>query len=112
MELAVEKPESIVISTHAHLLFMPEVTWTHQWLHYILNKIPIDMKTLIDVGCSRGIIGALARIYCNPERLVGIDIFKRYLDFCRKMNFYDELYEYDLRQTPLPFDESSSWPHV
>lgn len=29
MELSVEKPESIIISAHAPLSFMPEVTWTH-----------------------------------------------------------------------------------
>jgi len=83
---------------------MSEVTWTHRWLPDILRLIPVDVKSLIDVGCGRGIIGALVRIYRDPKRLVGIDIFKPYLDFCRKMNFYDELYERNLMETPLPFD--------
>jgi len=84
---------------------MPEVTWTHPWLSEILKLIPINVKSLIDIGCGRGIIGAIVRIYREPNRLVGIDIFKPYLDFCHKMNVYDELYERDLRKTHLPFDE-------
>lgn len=83
---------------------MPEVTWTHGWLREILEQIPVKINSLIDAGCGRGVIGALVRIYRNPKRLVGIDAFRPYLEFCRHHNFYDELYEYDLRQT-LPFSE-------
>jgi len=84
---------------------IPEVTWTHRWLHNILNAIPIDVGSLIDVGCGKGIFGALCRIYRNPNRLVGIDVFKEYLDFCRKMKFQDDLYEHDLRQNSLRFND-------
>ena len=84
---------------------MPEVTWIHPWLSEILKLIPINVKSLIDIGCGRGIIGAIVRIYRELNRLVGIDIFKPYLDFCHKINVYDELYELDLRKIPLPFDE-------
>lgn len=84
---------------------VPEVMWTHRWLYEILEQIPIEMNSLIDVGCGRGIIGALARIYRNPKRLVGIDAFSPYLDFCRRNNFYDELYQYDLTKTPLFFKD-------
>jgi len=84
---------------------MSEIFWIHPFLHEILSRIPVDVKSLIDVGCGRGIIGALNRIYRSPKRLVGIDAFKEYLDFCLEMNFYDELYERDLRQTPLPFND-------
>jgi len=84
---------------------MVEVFWTHKGLHEILNLIPIDVVSLIDLGCGRGVIGALVRIYRAPKRIVGIDVFKEYLDFCREMSFYDELYEYDLRKAPLPFED-------
>jgi len=63
------------------------------------------MRSLIDVGCGRGIIGALARIYRNPKRLVGIDVFRPYLNFCSYHGFYDEIYAYDLTKTPLPFKD-------
>ncbi|MEM3871082.1 MAG: class I SAM-dependent methyltransferase [Nitrososphaeria archaeon] len=80
------------------------VTWTHKWLFEILEQIPVDIDSLLDVGCGRGIIGAMVRIYRTPKRLVGIDAFRPYLDFCRHHNFYDELYEYDLRNS-LPFSD-------
>jgi len=86
-------------------LLKPEVTWTHKWLFDILKRIPVDTRSLIDAGCGRGVIGAMVRIYRNPKRLVGIDAFQLYLDFCRYHNFYDELYSYDLKCTPLPFDD-------
>lgn len=78
-------------------------TWTRPFLHELLEVIPKNVESLIDVGCGRGIVGALVRIYRNPTRLVGVDIFPPYIDFCKKFKLYDEIYLMDLRQTPLPF---------
>lgn len=100
-----EIPENTIPYAFDAPLPVSEISWTHKSLYNILEKIPINTKSLIDVGCGRGIIGALVRIYRNPKRLVGIDTFEKYIDFCRKMNFYDELYKYDLRQTLLPFSD-------
>jgi cyclopropane fatty-acyl-phospholipid synthase-like methyltransferase len=70
-----------------------------------LDVIPIDAKSVLDVGCGRGIIGALCRIYRNTSRIVGLDIYDPYLEFCRHMHFYDEVMKWDLRCTPLPFSD-------
>jgi len=78
-------------------------TWTRPFLHELLEEIPKNVESLIDVGCGRGIVGALTRIYRNPTRLVGVDIFPSYIDFCKKFSLYDEVYLMDLRKTPLPF---------
>ena len=78
-------------------------TWTRPFLHELLEEIPKDVDSLIDVGCGRGIIGALTRIYRTPKRLVGVDIFQDYIDFCKKYKIYDELHRLDLREMPLPF---------
>lgn len=83
----------------------PEVTCTHRCLYEIIEQIPIAMNSLIDIGCGRGVIGALARIYRNPKRLVGIDAFRPYLNFCSHHSFYDELYHYDLTKTSLFFED-------
>jgi len=79
------------------------VTWTRPFLHELLEAIPVSVNSLIDVGCGKGIVGALMRIYRNATRLVGVDIFPPYINFCKKFHFYDEVYAIDLRKTPLPF---------
>ncbi len=81
------------------------MTWTHPFLHEILDIIPVNVESLIDVGCGKGIIGALVRIYRNPKRLVGLDVFPEYVQFCRKFEMYDETYLFDLKKSPLPFEE-------
>jgi len=83
--------------------WQPHATWTRPFLHELLEAVPEDVESLIDVGCGRGIVGALTRIYRNPTRLVGVDIFPPYIEFCKKFNLYDEIHLMDLRQIPLPF---------
>lgn len=84
---------------------MPDVTWIHPGIPIVLEAIPKEVKSLIDVGCGRGIIGALCRIYRDPLRLVGIDVYKPYLEFCNIFKFYDELMQLDLENSPLPFND-------
>ena len=84
-------------------LHLPDTNWTHAALPRILDSIPVNCESLVDLGCGRGIIGALCRIYRAPRRLVGVDGFEPYLTFCRQMNFYDQTFRSDLREVPLPF---------
>src|SRR6266566_7037695 len=84
---------------------MPDVTWAHPSLNLILDAIPLNTKSLIDVGCGRGIIGALSRIFREPTRLVGIDGHRPYLDFCERFRFYDECLQWDLQRLPTPFSK-------
>jgi hypothetical protein len=81
----------------------PDTSWTHSALPAILDAIPANCSSLVDLGCGRGIIGALCRIYRAPQRLVGVDGFEPYLAFCKHMGFYEELLKKDLRESPLPF---------
>lgn len=81
------------------------VTWTHPALPTILDLIPRDGRTLLDVGCGRGVIGALCRIYREYARLVGLDVYRPYVEFCRERRFYDEVVEWNLENLPLPFGE-------
>ena len=83
------------------------VNFTHPGITKILQLIPNDTKTLLDIGCGKGIIGSLVRIYRKPKRIVGIDIFKPYIKFCKKFRIYDEVLEYDLNNLPLPFKSKS-----
>jgi ubiquinone/menaquinone biosynthesis C-methylase UbiE len=81
-----------------------DVTWTHSFLRELLHQIPVETNSLLDVGCGRGIIGALMRIYRSPRIVVGADIFDNYLAFCEKMGFYDKVIKHDLRNR-LPFQD-------
>lgn len=83
---------------------VPNVTWTHRALPSILDAIPVSCESLLDIGCGRGIIGAMCRIYRGANRLVGVDGFDPYLEFCRNAGFYDYTVLRDLNQVPLPFD--------
>ncbi|MEM4703877.1 MAG: methyltransferase domain-containing protein [Candidatus Bathyarchaeia archaeon] len=103
MEQVLEKPEVIIEIPRKPQKTLPEITWTHKGVPHILSSIPIDAKSIIDVGCGRGIIGALARIYRNPTKVVGVDVFTPYLDSCQKMGFYDKLVKWNLNHVPLPF---------
>ncbi len=84
---------------------MPQVTWTHTFLDVFLHHVPKNVRSVVDVGCGRGIVGSLLRIYREPDRIVGIDLFEPYLDFCRKLGVYDGLTRHDLETASLPFKD-------
>ncbi len=68
-----------------------------------MDIIPVNVESLVDAGCGRGIVGALMRIYRNASRTVGLEIWEPYINFCKLYKLYDELCVIDLRKTPLPF---------
>src|SRR2546427_5673212 len=80
-----------------------DVTWIHSFLDLFLHFVPKGLGSVLDAGCGRGIVGAVMRIYREPNRVVGIDGFDPYLQFCRRTGMYDQLIEHDLRKFPLPF---------
>ncbi|MDH5374541.1 MAG: class I SAM-dependent methyltransferase [Candidatus Bathyarchaeota archaeon] len=101
MELA---KEAFAVEKIGFACMKSEVIWTHSFLRELLHQIPVETNSLLDVGCGRGIIGALVRIYRSPRIVVGVDIFDDYLAFCEKMGFYDQLIKHDLRNR-LPFQD-------
>jgi ubiquinone/menaquinone biosynthesis C-methylase UbiE len=82
---------------------MSSITWTHPFVYELLETIPNNTNTLVDVGCGRGLVGALMRIYRRPSRLVAMDAFDLSLAFCRKHDLYDEYTKVDITSLPLPF---------
>lgn len=78
---------------------------------YILDHIPQDARSLVDIGCGRGEIGFLARAdrRFNLKKIVGLDAFPAYVDFCKHHRIYDEIHQFELRniaKNPLPFSNS------
>lgn len=85
---------------------MDRITWTHPGIAHILDAIPVETRSLLDVGCGSGIIGALCRIYRETERLVGMDAHPPALALCRRHSFYDDVIDADITAS-LPFDDAS-----
>lgn len=77
--------------------------YTYPWLHMLLRTIPVDARALLDVGCGRGVVGALATIY-RDTFTVGVDIFQPYLQVAKR--FFDVVLQGDA-QTSLPFRDGS-----
>ncbi|MEM5811464.1 MAG: class I SAM-dependent methyltransferase [Candidatus Aenigmatarchaeota archaeon] len=85
----------------------PFIFFTHPGIVKILSLVPKDINSLLDLGCGRGIIGILVRIYRSPKRVVGVEIFKKYINFCKKHRIYDKIFKLDLKKLPLPFKNKS-----
>ena len=82
--------------------------WTHPALPRFLDPsfIPLDTSSVLDVGCGKGVMGAMLRLYRSPRRIVGVDVCDEYLRICDSMGHYDELLPIDLLNgMPLPFTE-------
>lgn len=86
---------------------MNRITWTHPGVAHILDAIPTEAHSLLDVGCGRGLIGALCRIYRTMDLQVGIDGYAPALELGRRHRFYDESIELELTRGALPFDDAS-----
>jgi SAM-dependent methyltransferase len=86
---------------------MPDVTWTYEFFPVLLRPtvIPLEVSSVLDVGCGRGILGCLLKIYREPKRVVGLDVYKPYLDFVKGLGAYDETIQLDLAGSTLPFKE-------
>ncbi len=94
-----------LIRSIAHGENVPDITWTDDFFPILLRHflIPTDVKSVVDVGCGRGLVGALLRIYRDPEYTVAVDTFKPYLNFVRDLGMYDEVIEHDVSTGHLPF---------
>lgn len=81
------------------------MTWPHPFLEIFLHFVPLNVRSVLDIGCGRGIVGALIRIYRDPERIVGVDAFEPYISFCRRTGQYSHLLNLDVRTASLPFNK-------
>ncbi len=79
------------------------------FLHPFISFFTPDIKkkTVLDVGCGRGLNGSIIRATRDwtGTNLIGMDINKGCLDFCRHFNIYDKLVEATLPK--LPFKDKS-----
>lgn len=58
----------------------------------------LEGKKVLDVGCGEGMWTFFLKTERNASDVDGIDIHKPYLDFCRKLNLFENLYEMNLEK--------------
>jgi SAM-dependent methyltransferase len=73
-------------------------------LSYVLDG---GVKSVLDVGCGKGLSGYLLKSYTGAEWIVGLDVYEPYLELCRKQGNYDVLKCWNLLDLPLPFGSGS-----
>jgi len=74
----------------------------------IFEKKVKDCNSILDLGCGTGSI-VLKKIGKNFKYSVGVDIFKDYIEECKRKNFYDEyivmnILKIDEQFSPKSFD--------
>ena len=78
--------------------------------HRLINDgmIPFDVRSVLDVGCERGLTGALLQRTRDLDRMAGLDIFEPYLEDVRRHGYYTDVFQFDLNSgQPFPFEGQS-----
>jgi SAM-dependent methyltransferase len=71
----------------------------HMIYKALTNNKPL--KSFIDVACGHGGNGVVTRAYNKHAQIVGVDIFKPYIQECKKLNVYDDFVLADVRHLPI-----------
>lgn len=78
--------------------------------HPFLSSLLPDLrnKTILDIGCGKGMVGFLIRTQrdLTNSTLIGMDISKSFLSFSKKHSIYDKLIAGDITKK-LPFKDNS-----
>lgn len=86
--------------------------------HQVLNYLPKDLTSVLDVGCGVGTMGLLIkanyltldpkhpRMKCNIYS-EAIEYYSPYVDYCKDANIYDDIKNIDLSLGLLPYDDNS-----
>lgn len=89
------------IDKHLYSLKIFLMAWTEP-IGWIIDK---SAKSILDVGCGRGLPMQLIKIRMKPKRTVGVDLFEPYLSEAKKKQIHDEYIIADARK--LPFKNKS-----
>lgn len=71
---------------------------------FVLHELPdLANKTILDCGCGKGAYGFLMRIWGRGHLayIVGVDISRFSMKFCKRFNIYDDLILADARFLPI-----------
>ena len=80
----------------------------HPYEHhaFVMAMLPdLTHKTVLDIGCGKGVFGFLIRTNKQARRLIGCDINLEHLHFVKRHNIYDDLILMSAEK--LPFRDKS-----
>jgi SAM-dependent methyltransferase len=70
----------------------------------VLDRLPRDIESLIDVGCGYGFLSYVVRAqYPKVRNLVGIELYRPYVERLSKQHVFDSILMHDLCRMPLPY---------
>ena len=70
----------------------------------VMNELPnLTGKIVIDVGCGKGVRGYLMRSEKKGDEtyIIGLDLSRKYLKFCKRYRVYDEVILSDASHMPI-----------
>jgi hypothetical protein len=68
------------------------ISWVHNFLPYVVNSIPNDLASALDIGIGYGYIGYMLRKIKKIRRLDGIEIWYPYISDVKRHKIYDQIY--------------------
>ena len=82
-----------------------EMKSTLPFLFYWLNRVPVDVKSVLDLGAGRGVVGAMLQVYREPPNLQAVEIHPPYAEFAK--SYYNHVTVGDALEALKPFPSKS-----
>ncbi len=76
-------------------------------IHFMLGKLDLKDKAILDVGCGRGGNCSYLARYTNAKKIVGLDFCAESIEFCKRTHQYDRVSFQQGDAQSLPFDDES-----
>jgi ubiquinone/menaquinone biosynthesis C-methylase UbiE len=80
----------------------PTKLWLDSLVDPVCRVIDKSAETILDVGCGQGYPIKLIRIAMKPKRVVGVDLFEKYIKEAKKARLHNEYVISDIRKMKFP----------
>ena len=80
----------------------PAKLWLDSLVDPVCRVIDRSAETILDVGCGQGYPIRLIRIVMKPKKIVGVDLFEKYIKEARRAKLHDEYVVSDIRKMKFP----------
>ena len=80
----------------------PVKLWLDSLVDPVCRVIDKSAQDILDVGCGQGYPIRLIRIVMKPKKIVGVDLFEKYIKEAKKAKIHDEYVISDIRKMKFP----------